>query len=69
MLKRDYKGNIEVEGTEKDKIAFERLKEDIDNREQLNPGVVLADGGVVDGNRRLAVLLSLGGQRYNRFMV
>jgi hypothetical protein len=67
MLKGDYKGTIDVEGTERDKIAFERLKEDMRNREQLNPGIVLADGGVIDGNRRLAVLISLGGERFSRF--
>jgi hypothetical protein len=30
--------------------------EDLKKREQLRPGVVLADGGVIDGNRRLAAL-------------
>jgi len=67
MLKGEYKGNIDFEGTERDKIAFERLKEDIEKREQLNPGIVLADGGVIDGNRRLAVLIYLGGQRFSHF--
>jgi len=67
MLKGEYKGSIDIEGTERDKNEFERLKEDIDNREQLNPGIVLADGGVIDGNRRLAVLMSLGGVRFSHF--
>jgi hypothetical protein len=67
MLKGEYKGNLNVEGTERDKVAFERLKEDIDKREQLNPGIVLADGGVIDGNRRLAVLMSLEDQRFEFF--
>jgi hypothetical protein len=67
MLKGEYKGSIDAEGTERDKIAFERLREDIERREQLNPGIVLADGGVIDGNRRLAVLMSLGDQRFSYF--
>lgn len=67
MLKGEYKGNLNTEGTERDKVAFERLKEDIDKREQLNPGIVLADGGVIDGNRRLAVLMSLENQRFEFF--
>lgn len=67
MLKGEYKGNIDFEGTERDKIAFERLQKDIENREQLNPGIVLADGGVIDGNRRLAVLISLGGVKFSHF--
>jgi len=67
MLKGEYRGNMDVEGTERDKVAFERLKEDIGKREQLNPGIVLADGGVIDGNRRLSVLISLDDQRFSRF--
>jgi len=67
MLKGEYKGNLNIEGTERDKKAFERLKEDICNREQLKPGIVLADGGVIDGNRRLAVLMSLEDQRFKFF--
>lgn len=53
MLKGEY------HGTEKDKQPFELLKQDILARNQLHPGVVLNDGGVLDGNRRLAVLLEL----------
>jgi hypothetical protein len=53
MLKGEYAGT----GT--DKEPFERLREDIKAREQLKPGVVLQGGGVLDGNRRLAVLLDL----------
>lgn len=67
MLKGEYVGSIGVEGTEGDKVAFERLHGDIKNRDQISPGIVLSDGGVIDGNRRLAVLLSLGSQRFNRF--
>lgn len=49
----------EHKDTARDKAAFERLMEDIDGRTQLRPGVVLSDGGVLDGNRRLATLRRL----------
>ena len=40
-----------------DKTAAERLREDMmARRVQLNPGIVADDGGVLDGNRRLAVI-------------
>jgi hypothetical protein len=45
--------------TSRDKAAFQELLEDLKKREQLRPGVVLADGGVIDGNRRLAALRRL----------
>jgi hypothetical protein len=45
--------------TGRDKDAFKKLKEDLDAREQLRPGVALQDGGVLDGNRRLAALRRL----------
>jgi hypothetical protein len=45
--------------TTSDKAAFERLLQDIREREQLQPGVVLINGGVIDGNRRLAALRRL----------
>lgn len=67
MLKGDYVGTVGVEGTEEDRSAFERLMEDIKTREQLSPGIVLSDGGVIDGNRRLAVLFSLTGERFTFF--
>lgn len=53
MLKGEYSG------AEKDREPFERLKRDLLAREQLRPGVVLNDGGVLDGNRRFAVLTDL----------
>jgi hypothetical protein len=59
MLMGEYKGNMQGTGTENDSVAFNRLFEDIKARTQLKPGIVLADGGVIDGNRRLSVLLSL----------
>lgn len=45
--------------TSRDKAAFAKLLEDIEARDQLRPGVVLQDGGVLDGNRRLAALRRL----------
>lgn len=53
MLKGEYPG------TDADQEPFEKLREDIKNRLQLRPGVVLQDGAVLDGNRRFAVLLDL----------
>jgi hypothetical protein len=45
--------------TAQDVEAFTRLLKDIQERDQLRPGVTKFDGGVVDGNRRLAVLRRL----------
>lgn len=53
MLKGEYPG------TENDQASFLSFKDDIKAREQLNPGVVLYDGGVLDGNRRFAALREL----------
>lgn len=52
-------------GTEGDKEPFQKLREDIKAKLQLRPGVVLYDGGVLDGNRRLAVLLDLAETEQN----
>lgn len=49
----------EHQDTSRDKAAFDKLIEDIEARDQLRPGVVLQDGGVLDGNRRLAALRRL----------
>ncbi len=49
----------EHKDTSRDKGPFETLIRDLEEREQLEPGVVLADGGVIDGNRRLAALRRL----------
>ncbi len=48
-----------------DKPAAERLKEDIETRTQLVPGLVGRDGGTLDGNRRLAVLIELGREYFD----
>jgi len=53
MLKGEYPG------TERDVEPFNKLREDLAGRMQLRPGVVLFDGGVLDGNRRLAAMLQL----------
>jgi hypothetical protein len=63
--KQEWKDKIEKmlagehRDTQRDKTAFQELMEDLNKREQLRPGVVLADGGVIDGNRRLAALSRL----------
>jgi hypothetical protein len=49
----------EHKDTARDSAAFSKLIEDIEARDQLRPGVVLRDGGVLDGNRRLAALRRL----------
>lgn len=49
-----------------DKTAAERLREDMVSRKvQLNPGVVADDGGVLDGNRRLAVILEQSWEHFD----
>lgn len=48
-----------------DKVAADRLKEDIEKRTQLVPGLIGHDGGVLDGNRRLAVLIELGKEHFD----
>jgi hypothetical protein len=55
----------EYPGTEEDKEPWGRLLEDIRGKSQLTPGVVINDGGVIDGNRRLSVLLSLADSERN----
>jgi hypothetical protein len=59
MLKGDYPG------TASDKEPFMKLRDDMKGKQQLKPGVVLDDGGVLDGNRRLAVLLDLSSTEPN----
>lgn len=59
MLKGEYLG------TERDIEPFQRLREDLLDRQQLRPGVVLFDGGVLDGNRRFAALLDLQSNKKN----
>jgi hypothetical protein len=55
----------EYQGTEGDKEPFQKLRADILAKTQLRPGVVLNDGGVLDGNRRLAVLIDLAATEPN----
>ncbi len=52
----------EHKDTSRDKGPFETLIRDLEERDQLRPGVVLTDGGVIDGNRRLAALRRLHAQ-------
>ncbi len=57
--------------TRKDKPYFEELLEDIRVRSQEKPGIVLENGGVMSGNRRLAALITLANEqnepRFQRF--
>lgn len=55
----------EYPGTQEDREPWERLRDDIKGKSQLTPGVVIADGGVIDGNRRLSVLLNLAASEKN----
>lgn len=55
----------EYPGTQEDREPWERLRDDIKGKSQLTPGVVINDGGVIDGNRRLSVLLALTGTEKN----
>lgn len=57
----------EHKDTSRDKGPFETLMQDLENKVQLRPGVVLADGGVIDGNRRLAALRRLHKTRAPKF--
>ena len=57
----------EHKDTSRDKAAFEKLLDDIRARTQLHPGVVTLDGGVIDGNRRLAALQRLNQQTREQF--
>lgn len=57
----------EHKDTTRDKAAFEKLIDDIRNRTQLRPGVVTMDGGVIDGNRRLAALRRLNAETREKF--
>lgn len=57
----------EHKDTSRDKAAFEKLLDDIRDRSQLRPGVVTLDGGVIDGNRRLAALRRLNQQTRDKF--
>jgi hypothetical protein len=59
MLRGQYPGTLGDRG------PYENLRSDILSKQQLKPGVVLFDGGVLDGNRRLAVLLDLAATEKN----
>lgn len=52
-------------GTRKDRPYFIRLVEDIKERGQERPGIVLETGGVMSGNRRLAALIHLYNEQQN----
>lgn len=52
-------------GTRKDRPYFLQLVEDIKDRGQERPGIVLETGGVMSGNRRLAALMHLYNEQQN----
>ena len=64
-----YLDNIKFGSTDKEK--FIGTKNNIEQFSQLEPGVVLTDGRVIDGNRRFTCLRVLhretGKQEYNYF--
>jgi hypothetical protein len=51
--------------TKKDRQYFMQLVEDIKERGQERPGIVLENGGVMSGNRRLAALIHLYSEQQN----
>jgi len=53
-------------GTKRDRQYFLQLVEDIRERNQERPGVVLETGGVMSGNRRLAALMTLFNETQNQ---
>lgn len=52
-------------GTKKDRPYFIQLTEDLKDRGQERPGIVLETGGVMSGNRRLAALIHLYNEQQN----
>jgi len=52
-------------GTKKDRQYFIQLVEDIKERGQERPGIVLETGGIMSGNRRLAALMHLYDESQN----
>lgn len=59
MLDGTYEDPVTGVNTRAERSHFVALKEDIRNRGQERPGIVLENGGVISGNRRLAVLRAL----------
>ena len=59
MLNGTFEDPITGVNTRLERSHFEALKEDIRNRGQERPGIVLESGGVISGNRRLAALRDL----------
>jgi hypothetical protein len=52
-------------GTRRERQYFVQLVDDIKERGQERPGIVLEGGGVMSGNRRLAALMHLYGEQQN----
>lgn len=67
----EYNLKIEDFIIKSDKGKFKETKDNIRDLSQMEPGVVLADGRVIDGNRRFTCLRQLaretGNQKFNYF--
>ena len=59
MLNGTFEDPVHGVNTRLERSHFEALREDIRNRGQERPGIVLENGAVISGNRRLAVLNEL----------
>ena len=62
MLDGTWEDSATGVNTRSDRSHFQALVEDIQQRGQERTGIVLEDGGVMSGNRRLAALITLSGQ-------
>ena len=59
MLDGTWENPATGDNTRTDQTHFENLVDDIEQRGQERTGIVLEDGGVMSGNRRLAALMTL----------
>ena len=62
MLDGTWEDSATGVNTRSDRSHFQGLVEDIEQRGQERTGIVLEDGGVMSGNRRLAALITLSSQ-------
>ncbi|MYD52396.1 MAG: hypothetical protein F4W93_13090 [Dehalococcoidia bacterium] len=62
MLNGTWEDTATGVNTHSDQSHFQDLTEDIEQRGQERTGIVLEDGGVMSGNRRLAALITLSNQ-------
>ena len=62
MLDGTWEDSATGVNTHSDQSHFQTLVEDMEQRGQERTGIVLEDGGVMSGNRRLAALITLSSQ-------